>query len=325
VEAGRADTEREALEAENTKDEAVISICNGKAQMAGTALKKLKELTNCDGDQELEAIITAAEQKAEKREEYDRIAVGLIERNAAPEVGPVEEEASAYELDSLQSAIVSSENRQKALQDEVFTTGSEYGRLLQEFERLQASDESAFQAQKAEAALARVRPAVAQYLRLRLASEVLQRAIESYREKHQGPVLRRASELFSNLTLGDHCGLTTAFGDDDKPILVAIRRNREQVEVAGLSDGTRDQLYLALRLAAIEHHVETVAPCPVIFDDVLINSDDARASAALEVLGDLATRTQVLFFTHHRHLAEFAIKAGAQIIELDSCDAAVVE
>jgi hypothetical protein len=46
-------------------------------------------------------------------------------------------------------------------------------------------------------------------------------------------------------------------------------------------------MYLALRLAAIEHHVETVAPCPVIFDDVLINSDDERASAALRVLGDL--------------------------------------
>jgi len=34
----------------------------------------------------------------------------------------------------------------------------------------------------------------------------------------------------------------------------------------------------------------------VIFDDILINSDDARASAALEVLGGLAKRTQVLFF-----------------------------
>jgi uncharacterized protein YhaN len=154
---------------------------------------------------------------------------------------------------------------------------------------------------------------------------VLQLAIESYREKHQGPVLNRASELFSRLTLGDHCGLTTDFGDDDKPVLVAIRRNREHIEVEGLSDGTRDQLYLALRLAAIEHHVETAAPCPVIFDDVLINSDDARASAALQVLGDLATRTQVLFFTHHRHLAELGIKAGAQIIELDSAaDAALV-
>ena len=77
------------------------------------------------------------------------------------------------------------------------------------------------------------------------------------------------------------------------------------MSVEGLSDGTRDQLYLALRLAAIEHHVESVAPCPVIFDDILINSDDARALAALEIIGDLAQHTQVLFFTHHRRLAEF--------------------
>ena len=233
-------------------------------------------------------------------------------------MGQIEEEASGYELDSLQSEILSGEDRQKALQDEVFKTGSEHGKLLQEFERLQNSDESTLQAQKAEDAVARVRPAVSQYLRLRLASEVLQRAIESYREKHQGPVLSRASELFSSLTLGDHCGLTTGFGDDDKPVLVAIRKNREQVQVEGLSDGTRDQLYLALRLAAIEHHVETVSPCPVILDDILINSDDARASAALQVIGDLAKRTQVLFFTHHRRLAELGMMAGGQMIELSS-------
>src|SRR5207253_3969410 len=123
--------------------------------------------------------------------------------------------------------------------------------------------------------------------------------------------------LFSSLTLGDHCGLTTGFGDNDKAILVAIRRNKEHVEVEGLSDGTRDQLYLALRLAAIEHHVEAVAPCPVIFDDILINSDDARASAALQVISDLAKHTQVLFFTHHRRLTELGINAGAQVIELE--------
>lgn len=99
---------------------------------------------------------------------------------------------------------------------------------------------------------------------------MLQRAIESYREKHQGPVLRRASELFSSLTLGDHLGLTTGFGDDDKPVLVAVRKTKGQVHVEGLSDGTRDQLYLALRLAAIEHHVKVVSPSPVILDDILI-------------------------------------------------------
>jgi uncharacterized protein YhaN len=83
-----------------------------------------------------------------------------------------------------------------------------------------------------------------------------------------------------------------------------------------LSDGTRDQLYLALRLAAIEHHVETVSPCPVILDDILINADNARASATLKVLCDLARRTQVLFFTHHRHLEQLGREAGAQIVDL---------
>lgn len=136
---------------------------------------------------------------------------------------------------------------------------------------------------------------MARYLRLRIASEVLHRAIEAFREKHQGPVLSRASEIFSRLTLGDHSGLTTGFGDDDRPVLMAIRKNREQVGVEGLIDGTRDQLYLALRLATIEHHVETVVPCPVIFDDILINSDDARASAALNVLGELAKHTRSFF------------------------------
>jgi uncharacterized protein YhaN len=54
----------------------------------------------------------------------------------------------------------------------------------------------------------------------------------------------------------------------------------------------------------------------VILDDILINADDARASATLKVLADLARRTQVLFFTHHRHLEELGCEAGARIIDL---------
>jgi uncharacterized protein YhaN len=324
VEAGKAETQREELEAENKKDETAMASYASKAQIAANTLNKLKELAKCDDDHGLETTITAVEKRAEKRDEYDRIALGLIERNSLSDIGQIEEEASGYELDSLQSEILSREDRQKALQDEVFKTGSEHGKLVEEFERLQSSDQSTLQAQKAEDAVARVGPAVSQYLRLRLASEVLHRAIESYREKHQGPVLSRASEVFSSLTLGEHFGLTTGFDDDDKPVLVAIRKNREQVEVKGLSDGTRDQLYLALRLAAIEHHVETVSPCPVILDDILINSDDTRASAALEVIGDLAKRTQVLFFTHHRRLAELGMKAGGRMIELSSSAVATI-
>ena len=296
--------------------------CRGRAHTASRSLERLKETAECSDERELDGTIAAAEQKLEKQEEYERLARSLRERNAVPDVKQIEREASGFELDALQTKIAEGDERFRSLQDEAVNAGVELGRVTDELERLRNSEESILNAQRAEDALAKVRPAVAQYLRLRLASEVLQRAIASYRDRHQGPILQRASSLFCRLTLGDYAGLATAFGQDDNLVLVAVRQNKEQVEVAGLSDGTRDQMYLALRLAAIEHHIETVAACPVIFDDILINSDDSRSAAALEVISQLAQRTQVLFFTHHSRLAELAASAGAQIIQLGSSAAA---
>jgi uncharacterized protein YhaN len=44
----------------------------------------------------------------------------------------------------------------------------------------------------------------------------------------------------------------------------------------------------------------------VILDDVLMAFDNDRAVAALQVLSELAKRTQVLLFTHHLHHVELA-------------------
>jgi len=74
----------------------------------------------------------------------------------------------------------------------------------------------------------------------------------------------------------------------------------------GMSSGTSDQLYLALRLAAIEKRLVSSEPMPLILDDILVNFDDARAKAALDILADLSRKTQIIFFTHHRHLVELA-------------------
>lgn len=73
-----------------------------------------------------------------------------------------------------------------------------------------------------------------------------------------------------------------------------------------MSDGTADQLYLALRLAAIYEYIEHSPPMPMIADDLLVNFDNERATAGLKVLAELARHTQVVFFTHHRHLLEIA-------------------
>lgn len=72
--------------------------------------------------------------------------------------------------------------------------------------------------------------------------------------------------------------------------------------VSGMSDGTRDQLYLALRLAALELHLEQAMPLPFLADDLFINYDGERSKAGLETLATLSEQTQVIFLSHHDYL-----------------------
>jgi uncharacterized protein YhaN len=59
-------------------------------------------------------------------------------------------------------------------------------------------------------------------------------------------------------------------------------------------------------VAAIEDYLDHAEPMPFIADDLFINFDDKRAAAGFRVLGELAKKTQVLFFTHHEHLLQVA-------------------
>jgi uncharacterized protein YhaN len=73
-----------------------------------------------------------------------------------------------------------------------------------------------------------------------------------------------------------------------------------------MSDGTADALYLSLRLASLEVHLDSHNPIPLIVDDCLVQFDDDRASAALKILSEMSTLTQVILFTHHQHLLDLA-------------------
>jgi uncharacterized protein YhaN len=94
--------------------------------------------------------------------------------------------------------------------------------------------------------------------------------------------------------------------EQSRPVLVGVRRGNKTVAVEGMSDGTVDQLYLALRLASLEEYFETNEPIPFIVDDILIRFDNQRAAATLNALGQLCKHTQVIFFTHHHHLVDLA-------------------
>ena len=183
------------------------------------------------------------------------------------------------------------------------------GGLRAGIEQLRGETDAADAAATAQQALARIRENAERWCRVRLAATVLGREIDRYREENQGPLLASTSSLFERLTLGAYTGVRAGFDDKDRPLLRCVRAGDIEVDVTGLSDGTRDQLYLSLRLASLLRRAQVAEPMPLVLDDVLIQLDDQRASAALSVLAEVARSMQVLFFTHHARLVDLAQRA----------------
>ncbi|MEY8689397.1 MAG: ATP-binding protein, partial [Leptothrix sp. (in: b-proteobacteria)] len=151
------------------------------------------------------------------------------------------------------------------------------------------------------------------WARLHLAQLLLERATRRFRERAQAPMLARASALFTTMTGGRYAALRID-DDDGHPVLQAERAPGQpgsaRVGIDALSEGTADQLFLALRLAALDLRrgdgAGIAPPMPLVLDDVLMTADDERATCVLQALAEHAHGGQVLLFTHHRHLAELA-------------------
>lgn len=86
-----------------------------------------------------------------------------------------------------------------------------------------------------------------------------------------------------------------------------------------LSQGTADQLYLAVRLAVCELVLPAEEPCPLVLDDALASFDDGRCTLALEALARLGEERQILLFTCHSREARLAEgREGAAVLRLQS-------
>lgn len=171
-----------------------------------------------------------------------------------------------------------------------------------------------------EGAAAEMSRIVKQYIELTLAEEILSASIGKIRDEQQDPLILRAGELFGLATRGSFAGIGTDIDENGLPIVVGKRASGETVTVSAMSDGTRDQMFLAFRLASVEHYCDATEPLPFIGDDLLVHFDDERSAAALELLAELGKKTQVLLFTHHSKVVDIAKplvrKGSASVINI---------
>ncbi len=152
-----------------------------------------------------------------------------------------------------------------------------------------------------------IRREAEEWSRLALAKELLLAAKRRFESERRGNIIHYTGELFSAFTGGAYSGITLAL--DDEGVRAVSRRGEVKNPENELSRGTREQLYLALRLAYVRDHGAQAEKLPVIMDDILVNFDGRRAENTAKALAGFATDNQILFFTCHESTAD--ILAGA--------------
>lgn len=278
-----------------------LDVADAFVRRLAVEVERAKERTHLD------------EELATKRGERDREAQTLAEHRSeiAGTVAVLgdkfadrgSDEANEGALDARREAI---EEATSALDDRLRRIVQDIGSTAAGLQQMEATSLAVEASAEAEAARATIRDLTLRYARLRAGSVLLRREMERYREANEAPVVKHAGELFSRLTGGAYSALRVDHDEKDAPVLLAQRASGGSLDVSSLSEGTRDQLYLALRLATLHRTAQSTEPLPLVLDDVLVHFDDERAAAALKVLVELSRELQVILFTHHEHVAKLA-------------------
>ncbi|MFP3870618.1 MAG: ATP-binding protein, partial [Syntrophobacteria bacterium] len=300
-------TEKEGLQKQYERQIQKLKETQKTISEVGAELASMCKEAGCESYDELAEAERRSTIKLKIENELEELEKQLRKLGGGATVDEFVAMAEQEDPDTLETRIERLREEGEELGGERSDLDQAIGRARTVLEGMKGSASAADLAEKRQQLLGHLETAVEKYVRLRLASAVLARTIEQYREKHQGPILERTNELFSRLTLGSFEGVRAEYNQRGEPVLMGVRPGgRELIGVEGMSDGTTDQLYLALRLASLEAYLQKSEPMPFIVDDILIRFDNNRAQAALEILGEISHKTQVIFFTHHSHLVELA-------------------
>lgn len=146
---------------------------------------------------------------------------------------------------------------------------------------------------------------------LATSSQMLETIREGYEAKRQPETLQEASTYLEQLTDGQYVRIWTRLVGEE---LLVDNSSEETITVDKLSRGTREAVYLSLRLALIGAYARRGTVLPIVLDDVLVNFDAHRARKAAELLCQFSAKGyQILFFTCHDHMRDMFHSLGADV------------
>jgi len=289
-----------------------------KHRKSELALESLREVAGVEREGDLDEALRQWRQLEGARRSLHDSEVEFENLAEGRSVGGLEAQSVDADPDVLAARIGTLVQENQARIEDQAEAISELRSQRDRLESMNGSARVAELADAAESRLAAIRRDVERYVQLRMAKLILEREIEQYRNDNQAPLLKRSGEIFGALTRGAYPRVTSQVGEDGASAhLIAIAATGAEVAVEGLSAGTRDQLFMSLRLASLEESLERGESMPLIADDILIEFDDERTRATLEVLAELGRKTQILLFRHHLHVANIARDFGSSVFVVE--------
>lgn len=153
--------------------------------------------------------------------------------------------------------------------------------------------------------------------RLHLLARLLRTADHRFREENQPDLLRHASRHLGRITGGRYERIWMRDADMEGTLLLRGPGYPEALEVdAPVSTGTRNQVYLALRLAIVDHLDRNGEVLPLFVDEAFVNWDATRLDRGLDLLRELSEERQVFVFTCHASLAGELEERSARCLRL---------
>lgn len=283
-----------------------IETLEGQRRGLVASISQLKQTAGVDDNDKLRAAIDRSDTQRALRVERQEIIEKLQQDGDGKTVDELEAECEGLAIDEVAALEESLQAELEDLRKQQGEAGDVRSQARHAYQAIGGDDAAAQAGAAREEALTEMGEVAERYVRVKTSAILLHWAIDRYRREKQAPMLKRAGQLFQVMTAGSFSSLRVDYDDQDNAHLTGVRPNESVVRVSGMSTGTADQLYLALRVASIEDYLERAQALPFVADDLFINFDNDRAAAGFRLLGQLAEKTQVLFFTHHQHLVDIA-------------------
>ncbi|WP_175988222.1 AAA family ATPase [Bacillus sp. Marseille-Q1617] len=193
------------------------------------------------------------------------------------------------DLSHRQKKLASVEHEIKLLEE-----GAGYSKLLQEFQERKAD----------------LQEYILKWSKYTLAQDSLNKTIHHYQQTKMPNVIKLAEEYFAILTREFYQSIYVT----ENEMIEVERKDGHRFQAVELSQGTKEQLYIAIRFALVQS-LKDIYKLPLLIDDGAVNFDWERTGAFVELLRKMGREHQIILFTCHPHIKHYFEEREAIVLE----------